>query len=158
MSSIHQFKINGLREGEIDFSEFAGKKIMIVNTASECGLTPQYAQLQELHEKHFEKLAIVGFPCNDFGGQEPGSEAEIEKFCVFNYGVTFPLTEKVSVVGDDPHPIYKWLRTESQNGVESSEVAWNFQKYLLNEKGEYVKMVGPQTTPIEEEILDWVNG
>ena len=156
MSSIHQFKVTSLNGGEIDFSAFAGKKIMVVNTASECGLTPQYEQLQELHENFFEKLAIVGFPCNDFAGQEPGSASEIEKFCVFNYGVTFPLSEKVSVVGDTPHPVYKWLRNQSENGVESSEVEWNFQKYLLDEKGEYVKMLAPSVIPIDEQILEWL--
>ena len=149
MSSIHQYKIKSLTGREIDFSAFAGKKILIVNVASECGFTPQYAQLQELYEHFSDKIAVVGFPCNDFGGQEPGDAAAIHNFCSVNYGVTFPLTEKVAILGKSPHPIYKWLTSKSKNGVLDSEVSWNFQKYLLDEEGKLVKMLPSNISPFD---------
>jgi len=156
MNTIHNFKINGLRGGEIDFAAFAGKKILIVNVASECGFTKQYTQLQELHEKLGDKIAVIGFPCNDFGGQEPGDAAAIENFCSVNFGVTFPLTEKVAILGESPHPIYKWLTSKSENGVADNEVAWNFHKFLIDEKGALVKSLPSSADPVGEEILDWV--
>ncbi|RYG47262.1 MAG: glutathione peroxidase, partial [Chitinophagaceae bacterium] len=121
-NSIHQFKIASLTGGIIDLSSFKGKKILVVNTASECGYTPQYAGLQELSEKYSSRLVVVGFPSNDFGGQEPGSSQEIQTFCKKNFGVTFPLTEKVTVKGRDAHPIYQWLTSKEKNGVLDSEV------------------------------------
>lgn len=134
-NSIHNFKIGSLEGGEINFADFSGKKILLVNVASECGYTPQYAQLQEANELFAGHLAIVGFPCNDFGGQEPGSALEIMDFCTKRYGVTFPLTEKVKILGNDPHPVYKFLTRKSENGFQDSEVTWNFQKFLLDENG-----------------------
>jgi len=156
MSNIYQFKVQGLTNGEIDFSNFKGKKIMIVNLASECGFTSQYQQLQELHEKCGDKIEIIGFPCNDFGDQEPGSADEIQAFCSKNYGVTFPLTTKVTILGEEPHPIYQWLTQKDKNGVSDNEVKWNFQKYLLNTEGQLVKTLPSVVSPIDETILDWV--
>lgn len=135
MNTIHQFKVKSIEGGEIDFAGFAGKKVLIVNVASECGYTPQYAQLQELHETHGERIVVVGFPCNDFGGQEPGEAAQIREFCSLRYGVTFPLSEKISILGGNPHPIYRWLTEKTQNGLSDSRVSWNFQKYFLDEQG-----------------------
>jgi len=132
--SIYDFKVEALDGSEIDFSSFKGKKIMIVNTASECGFTPQYAKLQELHEAKSEELVIVGFPANNFGGQEPGSNDEIKSFCQKNYGVSFPMAAKVSVKGDDIHPLFSWM-----NGIENpdftGDIKWNFEKYLFDEEG-----------------------
>ncbi|MFK7806715.1 MAG: glutathione peroxidase [Saprospiraceae bacterium] len=156
MSNIYQFKIKGLTDGEIDFSDFKGKKIMVVNLASECGFTSQYQQLQELHEQSGDKIAIVGVPCNDFGGQEPGSAEEIQTFCSKNYGVTFPLTAKVAILGDEPHPVYQWLTQKDKNGVADSEVKWNFHKYLLDEDGSLVKDLPSTVSPIDESVLNWV--
>src|SRR5512141_2638520 len=134
-SSIYDFKVEGLEGGSIDFSQFKGKKIMIVNTASKCGNTPQYAELEQLYEKYKDKLVIIGFPANNFGQQEPGTNDEIKAFCTKNYGVTFPIAAKVSVKGDDIAPIYKWLTNKSENGVMDAEIKWNFTKFLLDEKG-----------------------
>ena len=130
---------------------------MVVNTASECGLTPQYEQLQAVYEKYKDKnFVIVGFPANNFGEQEPGSDKEIAAFCKKNYGVTFPMMSKISVKGDDMHELYQFLTQKSQNGLEDSEVKWNFQKYLLNESGNLVKVVGPQVLPDDESIIKWI--
>ncbi len=156
MSSIHQFKVKAIDGGTIDFADFKGKKMMIVNVASECGFTNQYAQLQELHEKFSDRLVIVGFPSNDFGGQEPGSEAEILDFCRTQYQVTFPLTEKVKVKGRNKHPVYQWLTEIGKNGVMNSKVGWNFQKYLINEDGQLDAMLSPANPPICELVLAWL--
>ncbi|MFT4667833.1 MAG: glutathione peroxidase [Polaribacter sp.] len=156
MSNIYQFKVQGLTNGEIDFSNFKGKKIMIVNLASKCGFTSQYQQLQELHEQSGDKIQIIGFPCNDFGGQEPGSADEIQNFCSTNYGVTFPLATKIAILGEEPHPIYQWLTQKDKNSVADSEVKWNFHKYLLDEEGQLVKDLPSAVSPIDETVLDWV--
>ena len=134
MTTLHSFKINSLEGKTIDFSDYTGKKVLIVNVASECGYTPQYAQLQELSEAKSDEIVVIGFPCNDFGGQEPGEAAEIQNFCKVRYGVTFPLTEKVSIK-KDTHPIYKWLTRKSENGVMDGLVSWNFCKFLIDENG-----------------------
>jgi glutathione peroxidase len=135
--TLHDFKCKTLDDKEFSFSSLKGKKIMIVNTASECGYTPQYKDLQALYEKYKNSnFVIIGFPCNDFGGQEPGSAGEIQSFCSKNYGVTFPLMEKVVVKGDNKCEIYKWLTSKTENGVEDSKVNWNFNKYLIDEKRE----------------------
>ena len=132
---------------------------MVVNTASKCGLTPQYKHLQSLYEQFGgEKFVIVGFPANNFMKQEPGTNEEIAEFCEKNNGVTFPMMEKISVKGDDMHPLYHWLTEKSKNGVMDSEVGWNFQKYLVDEKGQLVKMVEPKTKPDDEQIVSWVKG
>lgn len=156
MRSIHNFKIEGLVEGEIDLSTFAGKKLMIVNVASRCGYTPQYKQLQELYENFQDKLVIVGFPSNDFGGQEPGSAKEIQQFCTINYGVTFPLTQKVNITSTPIHPIYDWLTKKSLNGVSDSKVRWNFHKYLLDENGYLHQTFPSAVSPLDDVILNWV--
>ncbi len=151
-TSIYEFKVTALDGGEIDFSAFRGKKILIVNTASECGNTPQYEGLENLYKANKGKLVIVGFPANNFGKQEPGSNAEISTFCKKNYGVTFPMAAKISVKGSDMAPIYHWLTEKSHNGVQDSEVTWNFQKYLIDEKGGLVAVFKPKVKPESPEI------
>lgn len=157
MLTIHAYKAKSLNGGEIDFAAFRGKKIMIVNVASECGYTPQYQQLQELYENFQDKLVIIGFPCNDFGGQEPGSENEIQAFCTRNYGVSFPLAAKISIRGADCHPVYQWLTRQSLNAVADTEVTWNFQKYLMDESGHLVACHSSAVSPLDEAILRWVD-
>ena len=155
--NIYQFEVNDLYGDKFDFSSLKGKKIMVVNTASECGLTPQYSDLQKLYETYKDKnFVIIGFPANNFGGQEPGSDQEIASFCKENYGVTFPMMSKISVKGDDMHEVYHFLTEKRKNGLENSEVAWNFQKYLLNEKGELVKVIQPKTLPTDTSIISWI--
>lgn len=156
MKSIHDFKIKSIEGAEIDFADFKGKKILVVNVASECGYTPQYQQLQELYDNFKEKLVVVGMPCNDFGGQEPGSDSEIQSFCSVRYGVTFPLATKINIL-KNTHPIYQFLTRKSENGLEDSEVRWNFQKYLLDENGFFVKILPPSVSPLDDEILNCVN-
>jgi len=153
VNSIHQFKADGIAGGEICFGDFSGKKIMVVNVASECGYTPQYAQLQELYELFQDKLVIVGFPANNFGGQEPGNDSEIRAFCKKNYGVTFPLASKIDV---ETHPIYRWLTQKALNGTLDSKVEWNFQKYLLDESGKLVKCLPAAVSPLDDVVLDWL--
>ena len=150
--SIYDFKVAGLEGGTIDFSAFKGKKILIVNTASKCGLTPQYEGLQKLYDTYKDKLVIVGFPANNFGGQEPGTNTEIKEFCKKNYGVTFLMAAKVSVKGDDMAPIYKWLCSKAENGVLDAEIKWNFGKFLLDENGNLLNYFGSKVTPMSEEI------
>lgn len=156
MHSIHQFKVTGIEGEEIDFAQFKGKKIMVVNVASECGFTPQYQQLQELYEEFQDKLMIVGFPSNDFGGQEPGTNEEIRAFCTLRYGVDFPLTAKITIKGSNMHPVYQWLTQKTQNAVADSEVHWNFHKYLLDESGHLVKSFPSVVSPLDEKILSWL--
>lgn len=152
--NVYDFKVESLEGGKIDFSKFKGKKILIVNTASMCGNTPQYAALEKLHKKYKNKLVIVGFPANNFGGQEPGSNQEIKAFCTKEYAVTFPMAAKISVKGADIHPLYKWLLEESRKKqLDPEEVTWNFQKYLLDEKGELVAVFKPRTLPDSPEII-----
>jgi glutathione peroxidase len=156
-ASIYEFKVEGLEGGSIDFSKFKGKKIMIVNTASKCGNTPQYKELEELYEKYKDKLVIVGFPANNFGQQEPGSNEEIKEFCTKNYGVTFPMASKISVKGDDMAPIYKYLTEEAKKlGVEDP-VKWNFTKFLLDENGKLIAVIHNKTKPMSEEVLKYLN-
>ena len=154
MSSIHNFKIESLEGKTIDFSDFKGKKIMLVNVASECGLTPQYQQLQELYETHSDKVVIVGCPANNFGAQEPGSNEQIKEFCTVRYGVSFPMTAKISVKGEDVHELYQFVTKKELNGFEDSEVKWNFQKYIFNEEGKLIKVIAPTVSPIDEEVLE----
>ncbi|WP_310557156.1 glutathione peroxidase [Flavobacterium sp.] len=155
--SIHQFKVKDIEGKEFDLASLKGKKVMLVNTASECGLTPQYVQLQELYTTFKEKnFVIIGFPANNFGSQEPGSNVQIATFCSKNYGVTFPMMEKISVKGDDMNPLYQFLTQKSRNGLEDNEVKWNFQKYLINKEGFLEKVIPPTTSPIDDEIVNWV--
>lgn len=151
--SIYDFKVSSLDGGTIDMSSFKGKKILVVNTASQCGYTPQYEGLEALYKKYKGKLVIVGFPANNFGAQEPGSNQEIQSFCKKNYGVTFPMAAKISVKGSDMAPIYHWLTEKSQNGKMDSDVKWNFQKYLINEKGELVEMFPSSVTPSDPKLI-----
>ncbi len=151
-SSIYDFKVDGLLGNKIDFSDFKGKKILIVNTASKCGYTPQYAGLEKLYETHKGNLVIVGFPANNFGAQEPGTNTEIGQFCQRNYGVTFPMAAKISVKGDDMAPIYHWLTEKARNKYQDSEVEWNFQKYLIDEKGNLVAVFPSALKPDSREI------
>ena len=155
--NIYQFKVIDLSGREFDFASLRGKKVMIVNTASKCGLTPQYKDLQAIYDQYKDQdFVIVGFPANNFMEQEPGSKEEIATFCERNYGVTFPMMDKISVKGDNMAPIYQFLTQKEKNGVQDSEVEWNFQKYLLNEKGELVKVISPRTLPTDKEIVDWI--
>lgn len=156
-TSIYEFKVAGLDGNEIDFAKFKGKKIMIVNTASKCGNTPQYEGLQKLYEKYKDKLVIVGFPANNFNGQEPGTKTEIQEFCKKNYGVSFPMADKVSVKGDDIAPIYKYLVEEAAAKGFADPVKWNFGKFLLDEKGNLIATFSPKTQPMSEEILKYLN-
>jgi glutathione peroxidase len=156
-SGFYDFKVRTLEGGNFDFSSLKGKKVMIVNTASKCGNTPQYKELEELYEKYNDNFVIIGFPANNFGSQEPGTAAEIRKFCTENYGVTFPLMEKISVKGDDMAPIYRWLTSKEKNGVIDSEVKWNFQKYLIDENGNLVDVINPKDKPNSDKILEWIS-
>lgn len=150
--SIYDFKVESLDGGIIDFSAFKGKKILVVNTASQCGFTPQYEGLEKLYETYKEKLVIVGFPANNFGAQEPGTNSEIKAFCKKNYGVTFPMAAKVSVKGEDTAPIYKWLCNKRENGVLDAEIKWNFGKFLLDEKGNLIAYFPSNVIPMSVEI------
>jgi glutathione peroxidase len=155
--SIHKFKVEGLDGNTIDFSKFKGKKILVVNTASKCGFTPQYELLEKLYEKYSSKLVIVGFPANNFGQQEPGTNTEIKEFCTKNYGVTFPMAAKVSVKGDDIAPVFKWLTTKTDNGVLDAEIKWNFSKFLLDEQGVLLAKFDSKVSPMDEEIVKYLN-
>jgi len=150
--SIYDFKIEALDGSTIDFASFKGKKILIVNTASACGFTPQYEGLEALYKKYQDKLVIIGFPANNFGGQEPGTNGAIKEFCKKNYGVTFPMAAKISVKGDDIAPIYKWLCNKSENGVLDATITWNFNKFLLDEKGNLITKFESKVTPMSEEL------
>lgn len=150
--SIYDFKVDALEGGTIDFSKFKGKKVLIVNTASECGYTPQYEGLEALYKKYKGKLVIVGFPTNDFGGQEPGSNKDIASFCKKNYGVTFPMAAKITVKDDKMAPIYQWLTNKEQNGYDNSTVKWNFQKYLIDENGKLVGVYASKVKPDSDEL------
>lgn len=150
--SIYDFKVEALDGQTIDFAKYKGKKILIVNTASKCGYTTQYEGLEALYKKYQDKLVIVGFPANNFGGQEPGTNTEIGEFCKKNYGVTFPMAAKVSVKGDDKAPIFKWLTSKSENGVLDAEIGWNFGKFLLDENGHLLSYFPSKVTPMSEEI------
>ena len=157
--SIHEFKVENINGDEFDFSSLKGKKIMVVNTASKCGLTPQYEKLEALYQKYKnENFIIIGFPSNDFMGQEPGSNEEIIAFCKKNFGVSFPMMSKVKVKGNDKCDLYSFLTSKSQNGLEDNKVQWNFQKYLLDENGFLVKVLLPRTLPDDPQISSWIEG
>lgn len=155
--SIHQYKVKDLSGKEFDFSSLKGKKILLVNTASKCGLTPQYKQLEEVFQKYKnQNFVIVGFPSNDFMHQEPGTNQEIAEFCQKNYGVSFLMMDKVTVKGDDKCDVYKFLTRKELNGLEDNSVKWNFQKYLIDENGYLVKVIAPTTEPNDKEIIQWI--
>jgi glutathione peroxidase len=157
-TSIYDFKVTALDgQGTINFSKYKGKKILIVNTASKCGNTPQYAALEELYKKYQDKLVIIGFPANNFGGQEPGTNSEISEFCTKNYGVTFPMAEKVSVKGDDIAPIFKYLVAEADKMGIKDPIKWNFTKFLLDENGKLVTVINNRVNPMSEEVTKYLN-
>ncbi|CAH0335694.1 Thioredoxin/glutathione peroxidase BtuE [Flavobacterium sp. CECT 9288] len=155
--NIYQFKVEDLSGKTFDFSTLKGKKVIIVNTASKCGLTPQYKDLEAVYKEYKDKgLVIVGFPANNFASQEPGTNEEIATFCQMNYGVTFPMMDKVSVKGDDMAAIYQFLTQKSKNGLQDSSVEWNFQKYLINENGELEKVISPRVLVTDPEVINWI--
>jgi len=155
--SLHDFTVQDINGEEFDLSQLKGKKVLVVNTASKCGLTPQYEVLEEVFQEYGgDDFVIIGFPANNFGGQEPGSDEEIKSFCQKNYGVSFPMMSKISVKGDDKHPVYQFLTQKSKNGVEDAEVSWNFQKFMIDENGKFVAMVPPQESPASEEVIAWI--
>lgn len=156
-NSLHQFTVESLEGDNFNFSDLKGKKVLVVNTASKCGLTPQYKELQSLFETYKDNgFIIVGFPANNFMAQEPGSNEDIATFCEKNYGVTFPMMAKIDVKGKDIHPLYAFLTQKEKNGVMDSKVTWNFQKYLVNESGIVEKVISPRTSPIDQEVIDWI--
>jgi glutathione peroxidase len=156
-SGFYSFKVKTLEGDDFDFASLKGKKVMVVNTASKCGLTKQYEQLEAVYKKYGpDKFVIIGFPANNFLKQEPGTAEEIAAFCKQNYGVTFTMLEKISVKGDDMHPVYQWLTSKAKNGVEDSQVQWNFQKYLIGPTGNLEKVVSPRTVPDDKEIIQWI--
>lgn len=153
--SIHQFTVKDINGNDFNFASLKGKKIMVVNTASNCKLASQFEQLQVLHEE-LDNFVVVGFPANDFENQEPGSNAEIAKICKKNYGITFPMMAKVSVKGDDMSPVYKFLTSRIENGISNSTVEWNFQKYLLDEEGQLVRVLPSQIVPLDQQVVNWI--
>lgn len=155
--TLHDFTVTTLEGEPFDMAQLKGKKVLIVNTASKCGNTPQYEGLQELYEKFGgEDFVIIGFPANNFLRQEPGTNGEIREFCTRNYGVTFPMMAKISVKGSDMHPLYQWLTQKELNGFKDSSVKWNFQKYLVDEEGKLVGIIPPKTKPLSGEISNWI--
>lgn len=156
-ASIYDFKVPGLEGNTIDLAAYKGEKILIVNTASKCGFTPQYDELQALYSKYQDKLVVIGFPANNFKGQEPGSNTEIKEFCKRNYGVTFPMAEKVSVKGDDIHPLFKYLTDEAKKMGIEDPIKWNFTKFLVDENGKLVAVFESKVKPMSEEVTKYLN-
>jgi glutathione peroxidase len=158
-TNFYSFKTKTIDGVTFDLASLKGKKVLVVNTASKCGNTPQYKDLEALYLKYgSDKFVIIGFPANNFGSQEPGSNAEIKQFCTEKYQVTFPMMHKISVKGDDIDPIYKWLTTKALNGKMDAEVTWNFQKFMIDEKGNLVDMATPRTSPNDDKIVKWITG
>ena len=155
--SLYDISINNIDGEKIDLSKFKGKYILFVNVASKCGFTRQYADLEKLFQKFGDKLVVIGLPCNQFGGQEPGQAKEIKQFCKENYGVTFPISEKINVKGKNIHPIYSWLTIKDKNGNINSKVKWNFQKYLVGKKGELINYFYSTTSPLSKKIISEIN-
>jgi glutathione peroxidase len=156
VKNIYSFKVKALDGSTIKLKDYKGKKIMIVNTASKCGNTPQYEELEKLYEQYKDKLVIIGFPANNFGGQEPGTNEEIGEFCKKNYGVTFPMAQKISVKGDDIAPIYQYLLTEAKKKGFDDPIKWNFTKFLLDENGNLLTVIAHKTKPMSEEVLKYL--
>lgn len=150
--SIYDIKIDTLQGAPLRLETFKGKKLLIVNVASKCGFTKQYKDLQQLYDKYKDHLMVIGVPCNQFGKQEPGTASEIEQFCEMNYGVTFPITEKISVKGKEQHALYQWLTDKKINKRKSSSVKWNFQKYLIDEQGQLIDYYYSITNPLSNKI------
>lgn len=155
--SFHDFTVKAIDGKQIELSSFKGKKVMVVNVASKCGLTPQYAKLQALYDKYSANgFVIIGFPANNFASQEPGTDSEISQFCSTTYGVTFPMASKISVKGDDIAPLYRWLTSKSENGKQDADVSWNFQKFIINPDGSLAGVFDPKTAPDAKEIVEWI--
>lgn len=155
--SFYDFKVTDINGNTFDLAQLKGKKVLVVNTASKCGFTPQYKQLEEVYEKYGgDKFTIIGFPANNFANQEPGNNKEIEEFCEQNYGVTFPMMSKISVKGEDMAPLYQWLTEKKLNGKKDSQVGWNFQKYLIDENGNLVDVVESKVKPDDSKIISWI--
>ncbi len=155
--TIYNFKVKTLYGEDFDLAQLKGKKVLIVNTASKCGFTPQYAELQKLYETYGgDNFTIIGFPANNFLNQEPGTNEEIATFCKVNYGVTFPMMEKISVKGKNIHPLYSYLTQKSENGILNAPVSWNFQKFMIDETGHVVGYTKPATKPLSDEIVNWI--
>ncbi len=155
--TIYDFTVESITGEPFDMKQLKGKKVMVVNTASECGLTPQYEELEKLYREYSAtNFMVIGFPANNFMNQEPGTNEEIATFCQENYGVSFPMMAKISVKGDDIAPIYKWLTTKELNGKKDVEIAWNFQKFLIDEKGQLVDVLEPRTSPRSEQVISWL--
>jgi glutathione peroxidase len=155
--SFYDYTVKTIYDEDFNLSSLKGKKVMVVNTASKCGFTPQYGELEKLYKEYGgEKFVIIGFPANNFLKQEPGTNEEIETFCRVNYGVTFPMMAKISVKGNDIHPLYQWLTSKALNGVRDAEVKWNFQKFLIDENGHLVDVLMPKDSPYDERIISWL--
>src|ERR1700761_7044487 len=156
-TSVYDFKVTGLDGKPIELSKYKGKKLLIVNTASKCGNTPQYEQLEKLYEKYKDKLVIIGFPANNFGQQEPGTNGEIQEFCKKNYGVSFPMSGKVSVKGDDIDPLFKYLTDEAEKKGFKDPIKWNFTKFLLDENGNLITVIHNKVNPMSDDITKYLN-
>lgn len=155
--NLYSFKTKTIDGKEFDLATLKGKKVLVVNTASKCGLTPQYKELEALYQKYKnDNFVIIGFPANNFMGQEPGTNEEIAEFCELNYGVTFPMMSKISVKGKDQDPIYKWLTKKNENGKFDADVSWNFQKFMIGEDGELVDFASPREKPMSDKIINWI--
>jgi glutathione peroxidase len=156
VASIHNISIEGINGKEVHLRHFKGKKLLIVNVASACGFTPQFGQMEELYEQYHDHLAILGCPCNDFGHQEPLTDDEIAEFCKTSYRVSFPLTKKINIRSEPVHPLYQWLTSKDLNGVSDNEVTWNFQKFALSPEGLLQHVFTPETSPVDESVLNWI--
>lgn len=157
LKSIYEFKVETISGDTLDLATLKGKKVLIVNTASKCGLTPQFEQLEALYQQYKDQnFVIIGFPSNDFMGQDPGTNEEIAEFCQLNYGVSFPMMAKIVVKGKDKHPLYQYLTEKAHNQIDDFDIEWNFQKFLINENGTIDKVVSPRTLPNTPEIVDWI--
>lgn len=155
--SFYDFKVTDIDGKEFNLASLKGKKVLVVNTASKCGYTPQYEQLESIYNNYGnEKFTVIAFPANNFNNQEPGTDAEVEEFCKKNYGVSFPIMSKISVKGNDMHPLYRWLTSKNENGVMDSEVKWNFQKYLIDEQGKLVQVYESKVKPDDDKIVSWI--
>lgn len=159
LKSLHDFTVKTIEGRELALSSLKGKKVLVVNVASRCGLTPQYADLEELYRVYKDRgLVILGFPANNFKGQEPGTNAEIAEFCRLNYEVSFPMMEKISVKGDDIAPLYRWLTERALNGVQDAPIRWNFQKFMIDEEGHWVGVIMPRESVLSPRVFDWLGG
>ena len=155
--TLHDFVVKDIDGKDFDLASLKGKKVLVVNVASKCGLTPQYKDLQALYDKYKDQnFVVIGFPANNFMRQEPGTNEQIKEFCTLNYGVTFPMMDKISVKGKNQAPLYKWLTNKSENGKIDQEVTWNFQKFLIDEDGNLVDVVLPKESPMSEKIVKWI--